>query len=275
MPKYDILFFDMDGTLILKDHFNISDRTRNALIAAKEAGIKLSIASGRCLNILPQSVMELGFDYAITSNGASLIDLKTGERLYSNGLTAEDLKIAYPLVKDETDFLEFFADGDIVVTRDHYQRIGHRELPPWHLTYFAQGNTPVIDSVEQYIADGVPGLEKMSIVRYDPALIAVFSERLNATGRFMSTSSIGRSLEITRCDCTKAAAIKALCELRGFDPAHAAAFGDANNDLEMLKFVGCGVAMGNAKDPVKAAANAVTDRYDEDGVAKYIEQYIL
>ncbi len=275
MSKYDILFFDMDKTLILPDHFSITERTRSALLSAKAAGIRLAIASGRCLKILPQSVMELGFDYAITSNGASLVDLKTGEQLYANGPTAEDVAIAYPLLLPEADFIEFFADGGILLTKEHYARRHEHDMPVWHAQYFSQGNTPVIDSVEQYIADGVPGLEKIALVRYDKAVIARISERLNATGRFITTDSIGRSLEVNRADCTKGAAIRRLCELRGLDIQRAAAFGDGHNDIDMLQSVGCGIAMGNAKDSVKAIASAVTDSYEEDGVAKYMEKYIL
>ena len=57
--------------------------------------------------------------------------------------------------------------------------------------------------------------------------------------------------------------------------SRAAALGDGGNDIEMLKTVGCGVAMGNAGDTVRAAADIVTDAYDRDGVARIIEQYVL
>ena len=65
MSKYDILFFDIDGTLVRDDHFTLSPRTRDALLAAREAGVKLAVASGRCLHILPEEVMALGMDYAV------------------------------------------------------------------------------------------------------------------------------------------------------------------------------------------------------------------
>ena len=51
--------------------------------------------------------------------------------------------------------------------------------------------------------------------------------------------------------------------------------GDANNDLELLKFAGLGIAMGNASDYVKSLADDVTDSNDENGVAKAIEKYLL
>ena len=87
MRNYDILFLDIDGTLVGPDHFTLSDRDRGALLKAKEAGVALAIATGRCLKILPAQVTDIGFDYAVTSNGAAALDLHTGEKLYSDPIT--------------------------------------------------------------------------------------------------------------------------------------------------------------------------------------------
>jgi len=275
MRKYDILFLDIDGTLIASDHFTLSPRNRQALTAARQAGVKLSIASGRCLKILPQQVMDFGFDYAITSNGAAVQDLKTGEVLYRNGLSARQAALAYGVLRPRTDYIEWFADGEILLAQDSYDLIGTHEIPPWHAAYFSQGNTPVVSSVEEYIAQGAPGLEKIAIVRYPKEVIAAIVEGLRPLNEFKLASSIGRSLEIVRADCDKAAAIRVLCEKRGFDMARTAACGDAGNDVEMLAAVGCGAAMGNAKDSVKALAACVTASNDEDGVAQFIEEHVL
>ena len=110
MSKYDILFFDIDGTLVRDDHFTLSPRTRDALLAAREAGVKLAVASGRCLHILPEEVMALGMDYAVTSNGAAVYDLKAGKQIYYNGVKAEKAAIVCRIVHPIDSFIEFFAE---------------------------------------------------------------------------------------------------------------------------------------------------------------------
>ena len=272
--QFSMLFFDIDGTLISPDHFTLSPRNRRALERAREAGIRLCIATGRCLGICPEELLTFGFDYAITSNGAAIRDLKTGERLHFTHLPAEDARAAYRVMKDRADFLEWFVDDGILLTRAHHDRIGKRELPPWHQRYFDRGNTPVVERIEDFLDAGAPGLEKINLVCCDPALIADFRAELARLHRFDLSSSLGRGLELSAPGCTKGAAIRRLCALTNTDLADTAAFGDAENDLEMLHTVGCGVAMGNAPDTVKAAADRVTARYDEDGVAVFIEEML-
>ena len=275
MSRYDILFFDIDGTLTKNDHFTLSERNRNALLAARASGAKLAVASGRCLNILPKDVMALGMDYAITSNGAAIYDLKSGKQIYYNGISSEKAEIVCKIVHPIDSFIEFFAAGDILLAKDAYAQIGTRSLPPWHKLYFEQGNTPVVESVEKYIADGAPGLEKIGLVHYGREKLLPIWEKLHAVGGFNLTSSIGKSMEISDIGCTKGVAVRFLCRQEGIDLARAAAFGDSDNDEDMLRTVGCGVAMGNAKESAKQAADFVTAANEEDGVAAFIEQYVL
>lgn len=276
MSKYDILFFDMDGTLLKNDHFTLSQRTRDALQAAREQGIKLAIASGRCKNILPEQVLEFGMDYAITSNGGAVYDLKAGKQIYFNGVPAEKAATVCRIVHPVDSFIEFFASGEILLARDAYAQIDTHDMPAWHRSYFARGNTPVVESIEQYIADGVPGLEKITLPKYGWEKLSGICDQLNATGGFNLSSSVNKSLEISADNCTKGVAIRFLCEREGIDLARTAGFGDSSNDLDMLRTVGTAVAMQNAKELIKQAAHTVTDfSNEEDGVAQYIERYIL
>ncbi len=180
-------------------------------------------------------------------------------------------KIVHPV----DSFIEFFADGDILLAKDAYAQIGTHSIPPWHALYFEQGNTPVVESIEKYIADGAPGLEKIGLVQYGREKLLPIWEKLNAIGGFKLTSSIGKSLEISDISCTKGTAIRFLCQQEGIDLARTAAFGDSDNDEDMLRTVGCGVAMGNAKESARQAADFVTASNEEDGVAAFIEQYVL
>lgn len=274
MPNYDILFLDMDGTVLRSDK-TVSARTRNALKAAQAEGVKLVVATGRTLKIAPPIVYELNFDYAIISNGASVYDLKTGERLQHKPFNPQSARVLYELIKDECDFIEYFAAGEILLSKKSHAMINTRAIPSWHKKYFNENETPVWESDEAYIAAGAPGLEKVGLVRYNSAILDRIRPKLLATGLFNITGSISRSMEVNDKTCSKGVAITELCSRLGIDMARSAAVGDSSNDLQMIKAAGCGVAVANAKPEVIAAADHVTASNDEDGVALFIEEKVL
>ena len=219
--------------------------------------------------------MALKPDYAVTSNGASVLDLRTGKKIHRDLITPRQAEIACGILKSRAEFIEWFADGEILLSRHSHDLLSSWEVPPWHMLYFSKGNTPVVPSIDQYISDGAPGLEKINVVRYPREVIADIREKLAETGEFALSSSIGRSLEINCAGCDKGAAILAMCQTLGLDPGRTAACGDGGNDIDMLSVVGLGAAMGNAPDSVKAAAACVTGTNEEDGVAEFIEKYLL
>lgn len=276
MAKFDILFFDLDGTLLGPDHFSLSPRNREALLRAKAAGVRLAFATGRCRCILPESALALGFDYAVTSNGAAIDDLQRGVRLRQRPFSPELARIACPIVEANADFYELFADGEILLTQACSDRAARgRPLPPWHKKRLEKGDSPVIGDLKTYLDRGAPGLEKINLVETDNADIARIHAALRPLGLFALSSGMGNGYEVTPADVTKGEGVRRLCAMLGIDLRRAAALGDSSNDIDMLKTVGCGVAMGNAKDDVKAAAALVTAPYDQDGVARFMEQYVL
>jgi len=275
MRKYDILFLDIDGTLVQSDHKTISLRTRNALKKAKAAGVKLVIATGRARKIMPEMLSDLGFDYIMSSNGAAVDDLHTGERIYFNHFDAQAARVAYDLIKDDMNFIEFFANGGIALSQSAWELVDKRDLPEWHKKYFATGDAPIYASEEAYLDAGAPGLEKIGLVRYPKDVLDKVYVKLCDAGLFNVTGSIKSTIELNHKSCSKGVALKALCERLDIEIARSAAMGDAGNDADMLKAAGCGVAMGNAKPEIKAIADQVTATNDEDGVALFIENYVL
>lgn len=275
MVKYDILFIDLDGTLLNSDHLTVSKRTRQTLIAAKNAGVILCVATGRTLCILPDIIWEIGFDYALVSNGASIYDLTSRKKVYANPFPLKAAKTAYELVKSEADFIEFFADGEIVLSREHYQKHKSKDLPIWHRHYFDKGKSPVVKTIEEYLDTGVPGLEKINLVRYPSHIIQSMHSKLSATGMFKMTGSIRSSIEVNAAGCTKGVALEAFCKQKNISIKRSVALGDADNDEEMIRTAGCGVAMENATTNIKLLADYITASNSEDGVAQFIEKYVL
>lgn len=99
-------------------------------------------------------------------------------------------------------------------------------------------------------------------------------DELEALGGFALSSSMRYGgLEAVPRACSKGSAIRWLCGELGIGMEQCAAFGDSSNDWDMLAAVGCGVAMENAPDDLKASARYVAPPYNQDGLAKFIMQH--
>ena len=111
----------------------------------------------------------------------------------------------------------------------------------------------------------------------DPARIARLLEegRRLFGDRLSLTCSKPHFLEVNPAKASKGNALRWLGEHLGFSTENAMAFGDSLNDLSMLTAAGCGVAMANAREDVRALVSATCQSNQEDGVARYIEQHIL
>ena len=276
MAAFDLLFFDLDGTLLLDDHATVSPRTIRALEEASRAGVRLSIATGRCLGLISEQVRKLPFDYAVTSNGAAVYDLKAGTQLYHHAFSPEEAMTACRIIDQHVDFFELFVNGEILLTEKAHAMTATRPLPPWHQRYFWRATLPPIASLAEYLRAGAQGLEKINLVSCDPEDVARIQQELEPLGLYEITSSIGRgALEVVPRGCSKGAAIRWLCSRLEIDLQRTAAFGDGGNDMEMLTTVGCGVAMGNAGEALCRAADAVTATNMEDGIALFIEQHVF
>ena len=115
MPRYDMLFFDLDGTLLSPDHRTVSPRNRQALRAAASAGIRLAIAAGRCLGMIPREPLEMGLDFAVTSNGAAVYDLRRNRQIYRYPFQAGEAEKACEVIERYIDFYELFASGKVLL----------------------------------------------------------------------------------------------------------------------------------------------------------------
>lgn len=270
-----ILFFDLDGTLLMPDHYTVSPRTREALRTVRQAGVMLAVATGRCQAILPEAIQSLPFDYLITSNGADVTQAGTDRRILRREIAPEDALLAWKILAPYGMFLEWFIDRRIAVDGKASSLIGQLSLPDWHRDYFGKEAYPILKSVEDYIQRGAPGLEKLNLLRCDPVKRAEAWEKLERTGRFTLATSLGTNMEVNAKDCSKGSSIEALLQSLHIPKEESAAFGDGGNDVEMLQAVGTGVAMGNALDRVKEQADAVTLSNGEEGVAEWIERALL
>ena len=266
---------DLDGTLLEDDHFTVSERNRAALKALQAQGIKLCACTGRVLCVLPKAVEELEFDYAITSNGGSCIDLKTGEHIFTAYLPERLARQAWEYIEPTSCFTEWFVKDDILMDRERWLQWPARLKAPWHREYLGGGKGIVVDDIHEFFDQGAPGLEKISVFDCPKDMRERVIDPLLATGEFEISTSLGINFEISHILADKGSALKTLCRHMGISPEAAIAFGDGGNDVKLMDAAGTAVAMGNAVPALKERADVITKRNSEDGVAVYLEENVL
>ncbi|MBR6219065.1 MAG: HAD family phosphatase [Clostridia bacterium] len=270
--NYNLAALDMDGTLLNSDH-RTTAFTRDALKRVAEAGGVLALCTGRCLSELGEHLRALpSVAYAICENGGSLYDVRADRVL---------VQMVIPDAAAER-ILALTRDCDVCVQcfygeRSHLQTMRPEDLERCHvldfLPVFRQGSVETPDVVGAWRRSGQP-MEKINLYFATARGRAQFLDVLGDTGLAV-TGSLGVGCEISPPEATKGRGLIALCEHLGVPVARSMAVGDGGNDEPLMRAAGFSVAMGNAADAVKAAADAVTDDCDHDGAAKALLRYML
>ena len=260
---------DLDGTL-LDDGGRVSARTRAALDAARDAGIETIPVTARQPIGLRPIAEQAGFDsWALCGNGAYGLHLKTGEHLFAEEIPADvQREVAEALLTSIPDlvFASVRDAGEGFVAQHGYADIAqlsdHKRDPQ------TMGGVALDEVV------GSPSLKL--VIRHASMPIDEIFTALNALGLtgFAATLSGAPFVEVMAQGVTKATGLAQVCERLGVEHTEVLAFGDALNDLEMLQWAGHGVAMANAIDVVRDAADEVSASNADDGVAAVIERML-
>lgn len=255
-----LIAVDMDGTC-LDTRDRLHDETLHALRAALAAGVAVVPATGRNLLGVPRALRELdGVRYVITSNGAAIYDLAEGRRVWARCIPCAQAaslleRCSTHGAPQAVTIDENVVDGDALIAairRTHFHDFPdsqlHRELPAY---VRALGRDP----------------EKLHIFYLKRWRSGGVLELLCAEPGIAFSGTPGEHTEIVAAGVNKGAALARLCGLLGVAAGDAAAIGDSDNDVSMLRFAGRSFAMGSAPDDVKAAATDETADSDHDGAA--------
>lgn len=267
-----LLALDLDGT-VLNDEKRISPRTAAALTEALARGVVVAPATGRTVSGIDPAFLALpGVRYAVVSNGARVEDLATGVSIVRQYLPTGLALRAYDLLSRYDCTTDLFQDGRGYTTAQNLAAFDHL-VPPNLLPYLRSSRTAV-DDLRGFIAAQPDGVEKLTIFfRHEDERMRAWAE-MEALG-LTPVSSLPRNMELNAPGVDKGAGLLALARQLGIPPEATMACGDGGNDTAMLRAAGIGVAMGNAFDEVKAAADYITATNNEDGVALAVEQFIL
>lgn len=243
-----IVFFDIDGTLLDHDK-KLPAAVKEAVLTLQKNGIYTAIATGRGPFMISYLLEELNIKSYVTFNGQYVVS--ADEVLYKNPLNSEELEKLAKETEKHNHSLVFMNEDTLKANTEFDQRIAdamgslqmpHPEFDPnfyekndiYQTLLFAK------ESDSKYLEDFE---RKHTFIRWHE-----------------------EALDVVPKGGSKAEGIKKMIEKLGFKMENVYAFGDGLNDIEMLKTVGTGVAMGNAPDIVKSYADFVTTDVDNDGI---------
>lgn len=259
------IFFDIDGTLIncLTNQYTMSNKVQDAIKMVQAQGNYAFIASGRPFAFIDENIKSFGFDGFILANGAHIII--NNSTIYQSPF---DKSFYYTILEEfNTRHIQYILESTAncyipeqsVEFYDFYKGIGiptssiKRNLPPKDMGILKiEALCPTGDIAKQCI-DIIESHEEYGCFKsIDPRLFEIYNKKN-----------------------TKATAILRALEYLKIPVEHSYAFGDGDNDTEMLSTVNCGIAMGNASDFVKSFAKETTDSVADDGVASGLMKYVL
>lgn len=253
--KRKLFAFDIDGTLLGSDKLPL-DSTREALEKLRAQGHLVTIATGRSRFMAQNVIADLGFtNYVLCNGAAAFLD---HEQYYQNLLDRDELHRFSALVEQQKIGLAYVGLDDVKKTNHH--RLEQMSEAMRTINYEA----PVFDLNFHQTNDVYQALAFYDVEdegRFD----AEFPE-------FRFVRWHPQSVDIVPKNGSKAATLLNLAERVGIDHADIIAFGDGENDKEMLSEVGVGVAMGNAEQSIKDVAKLVTDTNDNDGIWKALKE---
>ncbi len=265
-PRFRMLSIDLDGTLLTSDK-RITPRTREAVRAARDAGVRVVICTARPPRSARPFYDELGLDTELIAyNGAMAVQPGTGEVLLHKAIPAglAQRLLAVALEVDPEMVISFEKEDQWLTDARGAAIITDTAAAGWA--------PDKVCSLQECVSGPVTKMLASKDAETLRRLEAALAERLP-------------ELSVTRCDdyllqiaapgVCKEAALAELLAARGWTADDLAAIGDAPNDLGMLRFAALGLAVGNAPPEVQAAADGVVASNDEDGAAEAIERYVL
>lgn len=272
--KVKMIGFDLDGTLLTSEK-KLTPYTMEILQRAIGQGILVLPATGRPLCGVPKELAEYpGIRYALTANGGRIVSLPSKETIHEELIAPEVARKVLNILEKYDTLREIYYDGQGYAPEEKLKRIAEYLPSAPMAAYVVSTRTPVPDIREMFERENRP-VDKIQglFIRMEDKHAAM--EELKAFPEIEVTGALLNNVEVNAGGVNKGTALVRLGASLGIRREEIMAFGDGANDIHMMREAGIGVAMGNAIEEVKAAADYMTATNDEDGAAKFIEKYVL
>lgn len=272
--KIKMIGLDLDGTL-LNEKKELLPYTKEVLRRALDKGVVVLTATGRPWMGIPEELRTFpGMRYALTSNGARILDIREGTVLIEQLLSGESAKKALEICGKYDTLQEVYYDGQGYASADKMAHVEKYHHNPNMWEYLRTTRIPVQD-IFRLVDEEERGLDKVQALFADMNERRLAWDELSRVDGLELVGSLGYNIEVNAAGVNKGTGLIELGKLLGIKREEIMACGDGDNDAVMLREVGFGVAMANAEDQVKAAADYITDSNDNEGAAKAIEKFVL
>ncbi len=273
-----LLVIDLDGTL-LRDDKSVSSYTANVLRKARKNGLVIAFASGRTdfmMSLYRDPYVPC--DYHISFNGAAIRKIGSEVFLYKQGLEEEAEDKVWKYLAENASVYTAYT-GDHMYFRDD---LGKKILPRQkkYLDLAAsQGMALTLKCTEYFPGDTRKGAEEplLKFVAYeeDPVWVERFLAFVSTIEAVVTEATGYGMTGVFDRHVSKEKAIRNLQQQLGITQEETCAFGDFDNDISMFQAAGIRVAMQNASDAMKEIADTICLTNEEDGVADFIERFLL
>ncbi|MBR4636013.1 MAG: ROK family protein [Clostridia bacterium] len=260
-----LLVTDIDDTLVYKSG-PVSEENLRAIRAAREAGIYVTLATGRGYFGASRVVKQLGLDtFVINYGGAVIMDASTDKPIFTteleNSYVHEILGMA-----NEMDLHAHLYQGDCIVYEKPHKYASN---------YVAALNLPsrIDPDIRKKVWSAVPKVLIITEPERVPELLPFFQKHFE--GRVAVSGSSPGFIEFNRLGQNKGTAVAQLAKMLGIERENVAAIGDNTLDYEMIEYAGVGVVVENGNEKLKAIADVIVPPCTENGVAYFINNYLL
>lgn len=268
-----LIAIDLDGTLLRSDS-QFSKYTIETIKKAVCKGIIIVPNSGRSMRNIRNKVAEIpGLRYGISSNGAMTACLDTLEELDSRKIPPKAVYKIYQRVKELNGFMEVYVEPDSFYekgTEETYYACG---MSIERCKSIIEAAVPV-SSLDEKLKEGDLAVNKLHIAFGESELRKRIGELCIETGEADFAYPSPFNMEVFPKNCNKDTAISLIARREGIARNEIMAIGDSDNDLAMIRYAEVGVAVKNAMEHVKTAADIVIGSNDEDGPAHLLENLI-
>jgi Cof subfamily protein (haloacid dehalogenase superfamily) len=284
---YKMVAIDIDGTL-LNSKNELTERTMEVLKEASKRDVYIVLTSGRISENVLRFCNEIGADkFLISENGASIIDLKTNEIIYTNYISKELTNKVLDICDENSIYYMVYSQRELIVKSLKYMALFF-----YKQNYNPNARIKQVVAGRDYIDNTTSEITKLMICDEDRSIYRSILKELkkidgidilpvpHVSVKKLKIDGEEKELKYSYADISAAGANKwtAIVELAkklGIEKQEIIAIGDNINDMHMIYEAGLGVCMDNGSPYAKKVARVVAPSNDKDGVAQIIEKYIL
>lgn len=261
----NLMAIDLDGTL-LNSRGEISKANIDALQQAEAAGVAVVISTGRSGYPVRQIIEEVGLEYAqyICFGGAEIGEYPSGNIIKKQVMPPEDIRVLLDYALENHIYVQIY-EGELFLYEEKQEETDYYAHRSGTVGRKADlGNGVFTDSTKVlYIVDegDLPSIKEK--------MVETFSDR------FQILQSGPRFIEFFPLGVNKGEALQWLLGEKGMKASESLAIGDTGIDISMIQVAGLGIAVANATDETKEAADIVTVSCDEDALSVVVNAYVL